>query len=94
MSHRGRRTSAVFWNIQKGPTVDMSSVFMLLSMNKYLQGDISSVGIPMAYLNATLKETIFMKLTNEISTIYIRNHPEFAQHRGCLCVQLKKVCMD
>jgi len=34
-------------------TVNMTSVFILLSMNKYLQGDISSVNIPMAYLNAS-----------------------------------------
>lgn len=75
------------------PTVDMSSVFMLLSMNKFLKGNISSVDIPMAYLNAPLKEIVYMKLTKEISSIYLRKHPEYAKHvddRGCLIVKLLK----
>ena len=82
----GHQQSFGTYSEVSAPTADMSSVFMLLSMNKYL----SSVDFPMAYLNATLNETIFMKLTHDISTIYIRKHPEFAQHvdnRGCLCVK-------
>jgi hypothetical protein len=75
------------------PTVDMSSVYLLLSMNKYLQGNISSVDIPMAYLNAPLKETIYMRLTKEISKLYLQKHPEFAKFvdiKGCLVVKLLK----
>ena len=52
----GHQQSFGTYSEVSAPTVDMSSVFMLLSMNKYLQGDISSVDIPMAYLNATLHE--------------------------------------
>jgi len=75
------------------PTVDMSSVFLLLSMNKYLQGNISSVDIPMAYLNAPLKETIYMRLTKEISRLYLQKHPQYAKFvdiKGCLVVRLLK----
>jgi hypothetical protein len=62
-------------------------------MNEYLGSDISSVDIPMAYLSATLKVTIYIKLTSEITTIYFKKHPEFAQdvdNRGRIVVKILK----
>jgi len=46
----GHQQSFGTYSEVSAPTVDMSSVFMLLSMNKYLQGDMSSDGISERYL--------------------------------------------
>ena len=59
-------------------------------MNKYLQGNISSV---MAYINAPLKESIYMRLAKEISKFYLQKHPEYAKFvniKGCVVVKLLK----
>ena len=40
------------------PTVDNSTLFLILSLNKYLKGNIAAVDIPMAYLNAPMEETV------------------------------------
>ncbi len=68
-------------------------MFILLSLAKYYKATINSTDIPSAYLNATVDEEIYMRLTRQMSEIAISLHPHLAEYvddKGCLIVRVQK----
>jgi len=73
------------------PTVAFSSVLFMLSMCKILNAKLATVDVPAAFLNAKLKEQIYMLLDSDIADILVRNNPklkQFLNKKGQLVVLL------
>ena len=75
------------------PTVDFSNLSLVLSLTKYLRAKISTVDVPAAYLNASIREQIYMRLDKGVADVLVANDPSLAQYRcqdGSIVVRLKK----
>ena len=75
------------------PTVDFSSLCVAVSLLKLLRAKMATADVPAAYLNATLKESIFMSLDSNIADIVVQQDPSlirFRRHDGSIVVRLKR----
>ena len=75
------------------PTVDFSSLSVLFGLVKMLDAHVATVDVPAAYLNAPLKEEVYMRLDKTVSSILVEQDPTLTryQHKdGSIVVQLKK----
>jgi hypothetical protein len=73
------------------PTVDYSSLLLILSLVKYLDAKIATVDVPAAFLNSKLKEKIYMMLDADVSRVLVENDPnlfQFLNDKGQLIVLL------
>ena len=62
-------------------------------MNKIIKGNIYSADVPSAFLFADIQEDVVMRLTKEMSKIYLEQVPEakqLADEYGYIYVNLKK----
>ena len=87
-----KQTEDSFTKMPSG-TIDFSTLMIILSMNKLKKSDIYTTDIPSAYLNSDLKELIYMRLTKELSNIFINNDnnlKNYLDENGCLYVKLNK----
>ena len=69
------------YNRTSSSTVDFTSLALVLSLSKYLGAKIATVDVPAAYLNAELKETIYMRLDKDIAAILCQHDPSLQQYR-------------
>ena len=75
------------------PTVDFSSLSMLFGLVKVLKANLATVDVPAAYLNAPLKEKLYMRLDKTVSAILVEHDPnlrKFLFKDGTIVVLLKK----
>lgn len=88
--HRQREDS---YGRTSSPTIDISSVFTLLSLVKLLNAKVATVDIPAAYLHADLHENIIMTLPKDLSSFICSIDNTFESmldDKGQLHVLLKK----
>jgi len=75
------------------PTMDMASLFLLIILANHLGVDMESLDVPSAYLNAPLKESVYMLIAKESSDILVSVDQKYEQYRrkdGSILVRLKK----
>lgn len=76
------------------PTVDSSNILLALQLAVQFNMLIGTVDIPAAYLNSDLKEDVFVRLTPEITQVYVKMFPEAKQFvdssTNCITVKLSK----
>ena len=75
------------------PTLDLASLFMMLSLVNHTADDLESFDVPSAYLNTDLREDVYMMLDKEISALLIEIDATYKLYRrknGTILVKLKK----
>jgi hypothetical protein len=90
---RGDRQKEGTYGETKCPTVDKEALFLICALNKIIQGNIYSADVPSAFLFADIQEDVVMRLTKEMSEIYLQQVPEakqLADENGYIYVKLKK----
>jgi uncharacterized protein YlbG (UPF0298 family) len=76
------------------PTVSTDSLFLTLALNKCIQGELRSTDVACAFLNADLKEDIYMSFSRELAGILVDLYPHLREYvdsyNGCIYVKLLK----
>jgi hypothetical protein len=77
------------------PTADLTSVFTVFTIAAKENMKVVTLDIKGAYLNASMKEKVYMKLSKELTSIFLamngcEKFKEFVSSDGCLNVELLK----
>ena len=89
----GNRQREDSYGQTSSPTVDSTSVNILLSLAKFYKATLSTADVPAAYLHSDLDEEIYMRFSKKMSAIIVSARPELAVYlddKGHLLCQLLK----
>ncbi len=75
----GHRQKEGTYGRTAAPTVSPTHVLLVMQLAAQLDMHVGTVDIPAAYLNAILNETVHMRLSKEITKIYVELYPEAAR---------------
>jgi hypothetical protein len=90
---RGDLQSADSYNSTYAPTLSTTGLYIILSLNKYIDGEIASCDISSAYLRAPIKEEIFVRIEKNISENLTKLNPslnDYIDNNGNLIAKLNK----
>jgi hypothetical protein len=71
------------------PTININVLYMIISINTILKGDILVTDVPTAYLHAVLNEDVYMKISKNIVDI-MNVDKKYVNGRGEITVKLNK----
>jgi hypothetical protein len=87
----GHRQKPGTYTRTSSPTIDNAHIMLAIGIASSYDWKIGTMDIPSAYLNAPLKEEVYMRLTPEVSAILVKMHPEYEPYlddKGTLLLKL------